>query len=610
MSRRRIINLKKSDKPLPNQKYICLSFIEPIFDEIKKYSFDLIHSYITNNYKDFSKIIVNKLTEKFIKDKQITQSSEVAGDNEILQYHNTFVKYLKFRTKFASSIKEELEDPENPGTQKNKAISEAESPGEAESSGEAEGADADGEGEDEAEGAEEAKGDDAKSAKKRKKGKYDIFIKFRGAYQSLKQASRCANQIKNGTSNVQVCESGTWVPVMSRGDSVSKIESRLNYTMWQNRAMQIYWADHFEQRKKDMLGGVSLSKTIKGISSLTVKEKDGKYMIPDTQKLNELILRDTYISLVPKRANGKTILQCLTPSEPWKTDILTKETIADKRQSYYCLETIFPSSADILQLESAIMREFMRDRTVKLIKNIIATFCSGASINCADVLTECGLMVVAENDKNNFKGDVWGDSKRRAEKNMFIAEIKKFINDFTSKIVLTQFPKDESAFIRGIKLRGVFNTSAQAKKYTRDVLKTKDKSANTAIARGFSWIQFNPPDEYIQSQYSANKQYNKLMWERQKGKNHTEEFKTERKEEEITDVVRGASSAPSSSPSASSSATTSSTPSTTTSTTTSSSITTLPSASSTSASSAPLAQSADDKMTDEEIKKIIEKLKR
>lgn len=91
--------------------------------------------------------------------------------------------------------------------------------------------------------------------------------------------------------------------------------------------------------------------------------------------------------------------------------------------------------------------------------------------------------------------------------------------------------------MRGIKVRGVFNTREEAEEHSQ-LLQKKDKSFHVFIGQVGFWLPWDPCPDNIENEHFQNEKLNELMFKYKENEKSKDIFYEERKQEMIDDAVK------------------------------------------------------------------------
>ena len=95
----------------------------------------------------------------------------------------------------------------------------------------------------------------------------------------------------------------------------------------------------------------------------------------------------------------------------------------------------------------------------------------------------------------------------------------------------------EKIFVRGIKIRGVYNTYEEAEKRANSI-RNFDSKSNVYIGEVGKWLPFIDNPEYATDENYANKELNKLMKSYREEQEMAKEYHEKRKQEMVDQALK------------------------------------------------------------------------
>ena len=191
-------------------------------------------------------------------------------------------------------------------------------------------------------------------------------------------------------------------------------------------------------------------------------------------------------------------------------------------QNYTCISFVSPDEM-IKQKELFLFNKYMNQR------------CGELETNLSEIIKKCSDEV-----KNNIQKDMI--DKLKLELKYTYDEFKSNYDDFKYKFndeLNAAFDKvsDKKTSVRGVKVRGVYDSYGQAEKRAKELQRT-DRSFHVFVGQVGYWLPWDPNADQVQEEEYLESELNNLMGEYKKNEINRDIFYEEQKREKLKDAAK------------------------------------------------------------------------
>ena len=191
-------------------------------------------------------------------------------------------------------------------------------------------------------------------------------------------------------------------------------------------------------------------------------------------------------------------------------------------QNYTCISFVSPD-------------EIMKQKELFLFNKYMNQRCGELENQVEEVIKKC-----SDELKNKIERDIV--EKLRLEMKYTYNEFKSKYDDFKYKFndeLNTAFEKvsDKKTSIRGVKVRGCFDSYDQAEKRAKDLQRT-DRSFHVFVGQVGYWLPWDPNADQVQDEEYLEGELNTLMQEYKKNEINRDIFYEDQKREKLKDAER------------------------------------------------------------------------
>ena len=191
-------------------------------------------------------------------------------------------------------------------------------------------------------------------------------------------------------------------------------------------------------------------------------------------------------------------------------------------QNYMCISFVSPDEM-IKQKELFLFNKYMNQR------------CGELENNLSEIIKKCSDEV-----KNNIQKDMV--DKLKLELKYTYEEFKSKYDDFKYKFndeLNAAFDKvsDKKTSVRGVKVRGVYDSYGQAEKRAKELQRT-DRSFHVFVGQVGYWLPWDPNADQVQEEEYLESELNNLMGEYKKNEINRDIFYEEQKREKLKDAAK------------------------------------------------------------------------
>ena len=191
-------------------------------------------------------------------------------------------------------------------------------------------------------------------------------------------------------------------------------------------------------------------------------------------------------------------------------------------QNYTCISFVSPDEM-IKQKELFLFNKYMNQR------------CGELENNLSEIIKKCSDEV-----KNNIQKDMI--DKLKLELKYTYDEFKSNYDDFKYKFndeLNAAFDKvsDKKTSVRGVKVRGVYDSYGQAEKRAKELQRT-DRSFHVFVGQVGYWLPWDPNADQVQEEEYLESELNNLMGEYKKNEINRDIFYEEQKREKLKDAAK------------------------------------------------------------------------
>ena len=191
-------------------------------------------------------------------------------------------------------------------------------------------------------------------------------------------------------------------------------------------------------------------------------------------------------------------------------------------QNYTCISFVSPD-------------EIMKQKELFLFNKYMNQRCGELENNVSEVIKKC-----SDELKNKIERDIV--EKLRLEMKYTYTEFKSKYDDFKYKYsdeLNTAFEKisDKKTSIRGVKVRGCYDSYVQAEKRAKELQRT-DRSFHVFVGQVGYWLPWDPNADQVQDEEYLEGELNTLMNEYKKNEINRDIFYEDQKREKLKDAER------------------------------------------------------------------------
>ena len=191
-------------------------------------------------------------------------------------------------------------------------------------------------------------------------------------------------------------------------------------------------------------------------------------------------------------------------------------------QNYTCISFVSPDEM-IKQKELFLFNKYMNQR------------CGELETNLSEIIKKCSDEV-----KNNIQKDMI--DKLKLELKYTYDEFKSKYDDFKYKFndeLNSAFERvsDKKTSVRGVKVRGVYDSYGQAEKRAKELQRT-DRSFHVFVGQVGYWLPWDPNADQVQEEEYLESELNNLMGEYKKNEINRDIFYEEQKREKLKDAAK------------------------------------------------------------------------
>ena len=191
-------------------------------------------------------------------------------------------------------------------------------------------------------------------------------------------------------------------------------------------------------------------------------------------------------------------------------------------QNYTCISFVSPDET-MKQKELFLFNKYMNQR------------CGELEHDLSEIIKKCSDEV-----KNNIQKDMI--DKLKLELKYTYDQFKSKYDDFKYKYndeLNTAFERvsDKRTSVRGVKVRGVYDSYGQAEKRAKELQRT-DRSFHVFVGQVGYWLPWDPNADQVQEEEYLESELNNLMGEYKKNEINRDIFYEEQKREKLKDAAK------------------------------------------------------------------------
>jgi len=191
-------------------------------------------------------------------------------------------------------------------------------------------------------------------------------------------------------------------------------------------------------------------------------------------------------------------------------------------QNYTCISFVSPDEI-IKQKELFLFNKFMNQR------------CGELENDLSEIIKKCD-----DELKNKIQRDIV--DKLKLELKYTYVQFKNKYDDFKYKFndeLNSAFEKvsDKKTSVRGVKVRGVYDSYGQAEKRAKELQRT-DRSFHVFVGQVGYWLPWDPNADQVQEEEYLESELNNLMGEYKKNEINRDIFYEEQKREKLKDAAK------------------------------------------------------------------------